>query len=151
MTKQRILVLVFQFGTLITLTWLIVPRPALVKSVSTADPAWKVSVKSAFRPQESLTALNSANLWGKLADMAETLEPEPEWRFVGSMGRGQESHVIIKKVGQPEQTLKPGDSLPGGSKIVSIENDRLCILINGLKRSLYIYPQGRLSGNMSWR
>ena len=151
MTKRRILILVLQLGTLITLAWLFVPRPAVVKSVPAADPAWKVPVKPLFRPQESLAIVNSANLWGKLADMAQTLEPEPEWRFVGSIGRGQESHVIIKKVGRPEETLKPGDSLPGGSKIVSIENDRLCILINGLKRSLYIYPQGRLSGNMSSR
>ena len=120
------------------------PRPSPL-----AEAPWKIPVKPVLNANDLIATLTSGSLWGKLADSIQTNDGEPEWHFLGTMIRGAERHVIIKKDNQPEQTLVPGDSLPGGSKILSIENDRLCLLINGHKRSLYIYPQGRLSGKMS--
>ena len=44
--------------------------------------------------------------------------------------------------GQPEQRLTINDKLPGGSTILKIETDTLCILIDGKKRRLGIYETG---------
>ena len=36
------------------------------------------------------------------------------------------------------ELLKVGGKLPGGSQILSIGNDRLCVLVNGQRRELDI-------------
>jgi len=92
--------------------------------------------------QQSLAVLTGASLWGKLPETgAETSLNDPEWRFVGAVARGQERYVLVKIDHQPVMKLTQGDALPGGSKIISIENDRLCLMVNGKKRRLNIYPQ----------
>ncbi len=150
MTLRRFFILALMIAGIVAVAWLTVPAPVAVRPVQLAEEPWKVPVQPVFNAKDVLATLNSASLWGKLADLAQPDDSEPEWRFVGAIARGQERQVIIKKGNQAEQVLVIGDSLPGGSKILSIENDRLCLLINGQKRSLYIYPQGRLSGKMSY-
>lgn len=131
------------------LQWLMTPPPAAVRPAPMAEEAWKTPDQPEFDAKAARAQLNSAGLWGKLADSALAAPlNDPEWRFLGAMARGQERYVIIKIENQPEQKLAPGDTLPGGSQILAIENDRLCLLLNGQKRSLSIYPQGPLSGNM---
>ena len=149
MTPRRFFILALLMVGIATVEWLLVPTPAAVGSARLPEEPWKIPVQPAFNAKDALVTLNSANLWGKLADIAPPSDIEPAWRFIGAMARGLERQVIIQRDGLPEQILVPGDSLPGGSKILSIENDRLCLLINGQKRSLYIYPQGHLSGKMS--
>ena len=149
MTPRRIFIFALLMVGIATVEWLLVPAPAAVGSALLPAEPWKIPEQSSFNAKDALVTLNNASLWGKLADIAQPSDIEPAWRFIGAMARGQEHHVIIQKDNQPEQILVPGDSLPGGSKILSIENDRLCLLINGQKRSLYIYPQGHLSAKMS--
>ena len=149
MNLRRFFILALILGATASLEWLLVPAPAAVRSTRLIEEPWKIPVRAVFSSQEALANLNTANLWGKLANVVQTSDVDPEWRFIGAMARGQERHVIIKKDNQQEQILVPGDTLPGGSKILGIENDRLCLLINGQKRNLYIYPQGKLSGKMS--
>lgn len=150
MTLRHFLALTLIIAGIAYLQWLMVPPPAAAKSARLAEEAWSLPAQPAFDAKESLATLNSASLWGKLADSALAAPlNDPEWRFLGAMARGQERYVIMKIDNQPEQKLVPGDILPGGSQILSIENDRLCLLVNGQKRSLAIYPQGPLSGKMS--
>ena len=148
MTLRRFMTYFLAIAVIAGLEWLLIPGPTALKSATLPDAPWKIPVQPASGSKDALVTLTNINLWGKLADTVQASENEPEWHFLGTMIRGNERHVIIKKDNQPEQTLVPGDSLPGGSKILSIENDRLCLLINGQKRSLYIYPEGRLSGKM---
>ena len=150
MTLRRFFIFALTLAGIVAVAWLTVPSPVAVQPVQLAEEPWKVPVQPVFNAKDALATLNSASLWGKLADITQPSDIEPAWRFIGAMARGLERQVIIQKDNQPEQILVPGDSLPGGSKILSIENDRLCLLINGQKRSLYIYPQGRLSGKMSY-
>ncbi len=150
MTARRFFAFLLIIGAIAALAWLVVPAPVVVGPVLLAEGPWKVPVRTVIKTKEAIATLNGASLWGKLADVAQPSDTEPEWRFIGAMVRGQERYVIIKKDNLPEQTLVVGDTLPGGSKILTIESDRLCLLINGQKRSLYIYPQGRLSGKMAY-
>ena len=149
MNLRRFYILALVLSGFAVVVWLVVPTPKEVRSLSVAQESWKLPTQPVFNTKDILATLNSAGLWGKLAEIVQPSDIEPEWRFIGAMGRGQERQVIIKKTNQPEQILVPGDSLPGGSKILSIDNDRICLLINGQKRSLYIYPHGRLSEKMS--
>lgn len=150
MTLRHFFILALTIAGVAYLQWQMAPSPAPVRPARLAEEPWKILEQPEFDAKEALAALNGASLWGKLADsaLAEPLN-DPEWRFLGALARGEERHVIIQIVGQPEQKLVPGDTLPGGSKILSIENDRLCLQVNGQKRSLAIYPQGPLSGKMS--
>jgi|GEM_PF-1865327 len=150
MTLRRFFIFAILAGSITGLIWLMVPGPAPLRVLPLAETPWILPVQPVSNTKDALLTLSSATLWGKLADTVQPSDSEPEWRFVGTMLRGQDRSVIIKKDNQLEQTLVVGDSLPGGSKIISIDSDRLCLLINGQKRSLYIYPQGRLSGKMSY-
>ncbi len=150
MTLRHFFTLALMIVGIATLQWLTVPPPSAARPARLAEDPWKIPGRPEFDAKQALATLNSASLWGKLADTALAVPLNaPEWRFLGAMARGQERSVIIKIDNQPERTLVPGDTLPGGSKILSIENDRLCLLINGQKRSLAIFPQGPLSGKMS--
>ena len=150
MTLRRFFIFAILASSVTGLIWLMVPGPVPVRVLPLAEIPWILPVQPVSNTQGALLTLSSANLWGKLADSVQPSEREPEWRFIGTLIRGQDRKVIIMKDNQPEQTLAVGDSLPGGSKIISIDSERLCLLINGQKRSLYIYPQGRLSGIMSY-
>lgn len=149
MSLRPFYVIILLVSGIASLAWLVVPTPMAVRPPPLAEAPWKLPVQLVFNAESALTTLNSTSLWGKLTDIAQPSDIEPEWRFIGSITRGNERQVIIKKDNQPEQTLVTGDALPGGSKILSIEVDRICLLLNGQKRSLYIYEQGRLSGKMS--
>lgn len=132
------------------LEWLTVPLPAPTRPASLPEEPWKMPEQIEFNAKESLVVLNNVSLWGKLADAALVAVPgEPKWNFLGVITRGDERLVILNVENQPEQRLSKGDILPDGSQILHIENDTLCLLHNGQKRNLSIYPQGRLSGTMS--
>ena len=150
MNLRRIFIFTLSIVGITGLAWLVIPTPAPVRPAPLAETPWKIPVLPVFNTKNALVTLTSGSLWGNLADSVKPNDMEPGWRFLGAMVRGQARYVIIQKDNQPEQTLIPGDNLPGGSKILSIESDRLCLLINGQKRNLYIYPQGRLSGKMSY-
>ena len=150
MTRQQLSLLALLLGGIALLQWFVVPPPAPVRATRLAEEAWKLPLPDEFDVKGALATLDSSSLWGKLADIAPVvLANAPEWRFLGAVARGAERQVIIKIDKQPEQRLVPGDTLPDGSEILSIEIDRICILINGQKRSLAIYPQGSLSGTMA--
>lgn len=149
MTKRHFSILALAVGGIAFLQWLVIPRPAPIRPASLAEEPWRIPGRTGFDAKQALAALNAASLWGKLPDIAPDAPLNaPEWRFLGAMVRGADRHVIIKIEDRPEQRLVPGDTLPGGSQILGIESDRLCLLMDGRKRSLSIYPDGPLSGIM---
>jgi hypothetical protein len=152
MIRHPLFILALSIIGISGLQWIIIPMPTPAHLTRLAEEPWKIPNPPNVDVKESLATLNSASLWGKQADIALAASlSDPAWRFLGVIVRGKERHVILKIDGQPEQTLAPGDTLPGGSQILSIESDRLCLLINGQKRSLAIYSPGPLSGIMPQR
>jgi hypothetical protein len=49
--------------------------------------------------------------------------------------------ALLAIEGQPTSQLQAGDLLPGGAKILAVQQDSLCILLNGKVRSLRIYRE----------
>jgi len=123
--------------------WWLAPTPPEPKPARIAAEPWVLPQVQKTQSGKALETLNKASLWGKLPEI-ETAKPlnDPEWRFVGIATNGSERFVLISVEGQAEQKLSINDTLPGGSKILKIQSDSLCILINGKRRSLGIYKMG---------
>ena len=149
MTLRHFFSLVLVIVGVAYVQWLVVLPPLATRPASLADEPWKVPGQPQYDTAQALAALNKASLWGKLADSVVAPVVDSGWRFLGAMARGQERYVIVKVGNQLEQKLVSGDNLPDGTKILSIDNDRICVLINNKKRTLAIYSQGPLSGKMS--
>ena len=123
--------------------WLFAPAPPAPRALrKTAEP-WVLPQIYMTQTVQAEAILDKTALWGKLPAV-ETAKSsgDPEWHFLGIATNGKERYVLIKVDGQPEQRLTINDKLPGGSKILKIENDSLCILIDGKKRRLGIYETG---------
>lgn len=140
---RSVLVLAVLLGAAALLEWRFVPNPPTPKAMALAEEP--VDLMRTAKPQldKALQILDKGSLWGKLPEPeAQTSPIDPPWRFVGTMARGTERYVLVKVEGQPEKQLTIGDTLPGGSKILKIDGDTLCLFVNGKKRSIGLYPQG---------
>lgn len=122
--------------------WQLVALPAQPALTATAEESWELPALSRPQAGQAAEMLNTVSLWGKLAELdARPPLNDPEWRLLGIIQRGAERHVIIQVEGMPERTLVPGDALPGGSRILGVENNQLCVLVNERKRRLPLYPR----------
>jgi hypothetical protein len=126
------------------LSWWFAPGPQTRLQAQSREESWILPVASRANAEKSaeksVASIAAANLWGATAKMAaEVPLIDPEWRFSGVTARGKEKLVMITIEGQPLQTLKEGDQLPGGAKILQINNDHLCLLIKGKRRKLDLF------------
>jgi hypothetical protein len=125
------------------IVWLSAPAPPPPKQLRLATEQWTLPPAPKAQAGKAVEILNKNSLWGKLPEVAGAKPlTDPAWRFLGIVTSGPERFVLIKIEGLPEKSLRINDSLPGGSKILAIENDKICILIEGKKRSLGIYKTG---------
>jgi len=124
------------------LTWIRVPEPRAPAFLTSGGDTWVLPRLPKHEPDPLIKTIAQANLWGVVAGAgAAAAGPlnTPEWRFVGVFNDGKEPHVMISVDNKPAVALKVGEQLPGGAKILSIGADQICVLVNGLKRSLGIY------------
>ncbi len=141
-SKSRLLILAAVMLGL--LTWIMarsVPHAPVPQPPTDAPQAWVLPSAWRADPQKALAVIVQKNLWGtKVAAAAAAQNPEDqEWRFVGVARRGSDQYVLIAFGKKAPETLKAGDLLPGGAKILRVAADHLCILIDGKKRKLGIY------------
>lgn len=118
------------------------PKESRGRSVVQQE-GWVLPRLPVRQSQQAMDILTQASLWGKLPESTDqTPLTPPGWRFFGSYSTGAERYLLIKPDNQPEYALKVGDQLPGGSKILRIEQDSICILLKGKQRKLYIIARG---------
>ena len=139
MRQRYIAILAVALACVVYLEWVVVPYPIPPTMAAAVDEPWDVHQQGKYDVLPALVTLNQAGLWGKVAEAPAPPPADSQWWFVGAMARGQERHVLIRVGSQPVLTLKPGDQLPDGSKILQIENGRICVLVNNNKRYLSIY------------
>lgn len=124
--------------------WWYAPTPPKPNSTlrSVVEP-WALPMPPRTQPEKYVEILNKRSPWGRLPD-AVAAKPliDPEWRVLGIVTNGPERYVLIKIEGQPEQRLNINDKLPGGSRILKIEEGKICLQINGKKRILGINKMG---------
>lgn len=101
-----------------------------------ADPDTLVASLTRFDPW----GLGSAAYARAQPDKGNGAAPAPwvPWSLTGSYSIGGQSFVLIRFDNKTAEPLKVGDSLPGGARILDIQQDKLCILIDGKRRALAI-------------
>jgi hypothetical protein len=120
--------------------WIIAPGPAVQERPSQPIETWHLPPASNVSAVAAIESLAKSNLWGKLPDAASAVSlNDPDWRILGIVQAGKERFVLIRVEGQPERRLAVHDKLPGGSEILGIADDSLCIFVNGVRRKLGIY------------
>lgn len=124
-----------------TVMWDQVTLPAAGKPPVLREAPWQLPDIPGNDPKNALAVIAEHTLWGSVAATAPPPLADPAWRFVGVMRNGNERHLMISIENKPLATLKEGDELPGGSKILTIADDHLCLLVNGHKRKIGIYRQ----------
>jgi hypothetical protein len=123
-------------------TWVLVPSPKAPNVLTAGADTWSLPQLPKREPDALIKAITEANLWGiVVAPPVGAVAPlnTPEWRFVGVFNVGREMQVMISIDKKPATSLKIGDALPGGAKILRISADQICVMVNGLKRTLGIY------------
>lgn len=133
----------FGIALIAGIVWILAPGPTEpARSVQRPDP-WSLPTAGEGPSGKTLEVLGKSNLWGTLPDVTAAAPlNDPDWRFLGLVRSGAERFVLIKIDGLPERRLNVNDTLPGGSKILKIEDDSLCILVNGARRRLKIHNMG---------
>lgn len=124
------------------LTWFTVREPGAPKFLTTGSDTWALPQLPKRAPDPLVKTITEANLWGIVAAPAGGVTAPlntPEWRFVGVFNSGKEQQVMISIDKKPAVSLKVGEELPGGAKILQIRDDQICVLVNGQKRALGIY------------
>lgn len=125
------------------IAWFAAPGPPAVNTGAREPERWQLPQPAKGPSPQMVDALAKAPLWGNLPAGTGSAEAiDPAWRFIGIGRRGDDKFVLIKVAGQPERRLAINDELPGGSRIVEISDDSLCILINGNRRKLAIHGTG---------
>lgn len=127
--------------------WVAAPLPPeLPASVQARRDPWSLA-DLPRRPDlaRATVEVATADLWGQpkkaTGKAAEAAAPEdPRWRVAGTYGHGAERHVIIAFFAPTKrpQYLRVGETLPSGHKIVSINDNEVCLQIGKQKRRLAV-------------
>lgn len=123
------------------LMWVVTPTPMPPATAAVAAETWELPELVKDETNKHLDLIVARNLWRDVVQAQPVSASKPEWRFVGVVTNGRERSLLISIDNKPAEMLQVGGKLPGGSEILKINEDRICILINGQKRTLPIYRQ----------
>ena len=111
---------------LLCICWYGIAPPHVAPPQSLPPEAWSLPKVAETDVKKDLDSIKSRNLWG-VVSVVDTPKA-PEWRILGIARSGDERFVLMALEGKPVETLKVGDVLPDGAKIVQIENDRFFVM-----------------------
>jgi hypothetical protein len=106
-------------------SWFAAPGPATTTAIAPPEAAWSLPQIAQRDGRKTLETINTRNLFGTA--IAE-VRKEPEWRVLGIAMSGAERFVLLSHEDKPVATLKIGDALPDGAKIIRIERDRIFVM-----------------------
>jgi hypothetical protein len=119
--------------------WRMLPSLPSAASVAMVRESWRLPKPRGEDLERAKQALETRSPW-RTVQPAETLAAlppkDPDWRILGVMARGNEKYLSILVEGEPGREVKVGDLLPGGSKLLDIGTETICVLVNGQKRQL---------------
>ena len=129
----------------VLLIWSMLPPLPRVGEIPMQQESWELPAAPAASGEAELGTIAARHLWGAAAgqgaDAKEALTP-PNWHIVGVYNAAGEMAVLLKFDNDPAvKTLKSGDALPGGGRILAVDDDALSILINGKRRILRTYRE----------
>lgn len=142
-TKHQWFLLCLLLAVAFVAEWQQISLPGTPKLLERRVDNWEVPAIDKAEPEQALDILSKTTPWGKLPEPVEQgFAANTNWRLLGTFAVGLDRRVLMQLGTLPAQQLKVGDTLPGGSTILKIEPDSLCLSVNGKKRNLAIYQQG---------
>jgi hypothetical protein len=137
-------------GAVLAALW--VTRPPAVPSVSAADAGDFVLAPavSASDPA-SVDTLLTREIWPMPSAMysrASQLKAresggkaDETWKLTGTYRIGSQPFVLLRVGDKTPETLKPGDTLPDGRRIVEIQEERIWVVADGKRVALELRPK----------
>ena len=138
-SNNIIVILLLVLGVAAGWIWHMLPEPTAPGQLPLAAEKWVMPAEVEPDFEEAVDTIATRNVWGTVVAAKDISLNDPEWRIAGVIMNDPEKFVLIKKDAEPAELLKVGDTLPGGSKILKISEDSLCILVNGKRRKLETY------------
>ena len=123
--------------------WLGTTLPEDAHTSIRPEDTWSLAQLPEHDSGKSITTITTRNLWGNV--VADAPKP-PEWHILGIAMTGTDRFILLAYEGRPVETLKIGDSLPDGAKIVQIEKDRFFVMTQNKKRlafGIYKHDQAK--------
>lgn len=124
---------------------IIAPVPSKPVSAEAArlDDAWVVPAVTPTRGNtQVLEGLRRSALWGAIADAPAGPDAKArEWRIVGITGAALKRTVILQFGDERILPLSAGDKFPDGTLIVEVQENGVCVSMNGKKRRLLLPGQ----------
>ena len=111
--------------------WFEAPEPTPPRILATVAEPWSLPKLAEHDNKKYIDAINTRNLWGVVATDAPKA---PEWHVLGIARSGADRFVLLAYDGKPVETLKVGDTLPDGTKILKIEDDRFFVMTADKKK-----------------
>jgi hypothetical protein len=146
--KRRLAAVAAVIGVLAIGGWRIFSAAVPSEAAGAIGDAWDLPGRNDIAGDKLLEGLLSVDPWGlgsgvyKRAAAGVVGEPAAaaprRWSIKGMLQEGSSRFVLVSIDDKPAEPLGVGQTLPSGEKILQIEPDRLCILINGTRRSLEI-------------
>lgn len=155
-------------GILAAIFWPREPLPG-PRSVKSQEAAWRVPTPMRVDADQALSVINRRPLWALAAPGTPGAAPArpdeppltaPDWRIVGTVIDGAQRLVLVSTAStlpplpplpsgspgsalppRPPQTLRVGDALPGGARILEIRSDGVCLSLKGRHVFLSTTPQ----------
>ena len=112
-----------------TLFWFGSPQPASPRKTQLQAESWEIPTMASRNGDKLGEAIAARNLWGSTA-----VAKAPEWSVTGIIKNGKERYIMVSLEGRPVETLKVGDTLPDGAKIIRIEDAQFFILTEDKKK-----------------
>lgn len=112
--------------------WFTAALPQENAPPSSEPQTWQLPHATEPTSTASLEAINARNLWGVV--LASDAAKLPEWNVLGIAKNGQEQFILMAYEGKPVEILQVGDTLPDGTKIVKIEQNRFFVITPDKKK-----------------
>jgi hypothetical protein len=126
-------------------------RPPAVSSFGAAPAADFVLAAAPDSDASSVDKLLGREIWPMPSAMysrASQLQAreaggrsEETWKLTGTYRIGSQSFVLLRRGDKTPETLKSGDSLPDGRRIVDIQEEQIWVVADGKRVALKLRPK----------
>jgi len=117
------------------------PTPLSTNAVGAREPAWRLPSPQALeRSSAAMFAAARRAAWvGSSAAAAGA--PTEDWTLLGLVGRPDDRAVLVRAGKDPLiKRVGPGDTLPDGSRLVSVGTDAIVVDRDGCRQRRPLYP-----------